>query len=525
MSLLPAVPHLAEGEALTGYLGRLARENGHRMTPFLQQVNAQELIARRVLSSHSLAMIEAATGIPSAALAAATLARYPSGVIGTPEPRYVSGDPLGWASPAFSSYCPDCVAEGQPWKLQHQTALALTCSLHGAFLRAACGRCAGRATMFDKSKLSCRHRNDIPPDLVQLPPTAESALLHFLEQASSDDVAVQGLRGVRALAALSWIDVQRPSNPPDESRVLRDLLTTYGEGAGSGGKYAARRLQRPPGEPWINACLIGVFWSRVDPSNLAIDEDWLADRIDSTTADPIAAKRAEPFLQELGFDIGRSTPTIHETWNVLAQRHVGEYPALSGRDMPSALWSPAESMFGDWAEPVARAALVHHVMTGCAYTTSVTLLGHDQRAVTRTRGVLTTAPTPQQVHDFGAACATLEPQTRSHGYEGRAQQQQVTYVPPTITRRLLCHLPQHPQLSPGQVAAAWLWVRTTSAPLATVPFIDGRRLRYLKPALADWTDTAPADDQLALLDWNATQLTQLGRQRKPSDAPPIAAAI
>jgi hypothetical protein len=222
-------------------------------------------------------------------------------------------------------------------------------------------------------------------------------------------------------------------------------------------------------------------------------------------------RRAAPFLQELGHvPLARGTETIHEGWLDLAATQLNPHGhGVTASDIPSCLWSPGEDIFGDWSEAAARSALLHYRITRGSYMASALALGHLHNARTLTRAVLTTAPTSHQKRDFITALGALDLVNGPAGEDGRRSQAQLTNVPPPVTRALRVPLPHHAHVTPGQMGALWLWVATTHAPVTFAPFIDGRRTRFVTPALELWTRTAPADDKMALLDWNSAELSRL----------------
>lgn len=271
-------------------------------------------------------------------------------------------------------------------------------------------------------------------------------------------------------------------------------------------------LDQAPGEPWINAQLLNATWPHVDPTTLTLEPAWLT-HLGSIGESRPSAQRAAVFLEELGVrtPVPRLTLPIHDDWLRMAVRGVAERPnEMTAAEVPPCLWAPDEDLFGRRLEAAARAILYHHAATACAYTNSVLTLGHRQAVSTMTRTILTSAPKPAQKRAFEAAMAAFHSADGVHGEVGRWAQGQVGSVAPTVLRRMLRPLPQHPGVTPGQMGALWLWTMTTHGPLVTAPFLDGRSVRSAATPLRQWSEAASADDKAALLDWNNSQLVTVG---------------
>lgn len=156
--MLPARIALTDQEALDGFLERLAAINE---LPPPTLLNLASLIRDSNPIGATFLMIRPGnvtaqrlsdlSGIPSAALIDATLARYDGGL-----PLRLSGfDPdrrdsfrqvaaQGWFPPSGSQACPQCLAHDGIWRVRWRLPLVATCVEHRVFLVTQCAGCGGR---------------------------------------------------------------------------------------------------------------------------------------------------------------------------------------------------------------------------------------------------------------------------------------------------------------------------------------------------------------------------------------------
>lgn len=155
---LPSRPALHPGEALDGYLERLAEANGlstatlHKLILASLSTAPAALAYLMIKPSHAaLKAIADLGGVDLAALTAATLMRYGDGL-----PLHLEGlDPSrrhtyrrlvaqGWFPPHGSQACPRCLARDGIWRLEWRLPLITVCTVHGVELLTECDACRQR---------------------------------------------------------------------------------------------------------------------------------------------------------------------------------------------------------------------------------------------------------------------------------------------------------------------------------------------------------------------------------------------
>ena len=157
-SLLPSRVLPASGEALDGYLERLADANALQTSQLLKMLRGSEEFPRKpplfllIEPGNSyVTRIAEITGATTAMLDATTLKRHDGGL-----PLWLDGfDPLdrhsfrqivaqGWFPNTGSQICPRCLAHDHIWQLSWRLPIVTTCLIHKTFLTESCFGCGER---------------------------------------------------------------------------------------------------------------------------------------------------------------------------------------------------------------------------------------------------------------------------------------------------------------------------------------------------------------------------------------------
>lgn len=172
--LLPSRPNLDAGEALDGYLERLAEANGlstaslHKL--ILKALGADSAALTFLMVSpqdEAIRAIASLGGIVRGALRTATLTRYGDGLplrLDGLDPRrphtYRRIVTQGWFPAHGSQACPACLAHDGIWRLEWRLPLVTICRIHEVDLLTDCGACRRRFRMRRHSPM----RPQVGPD-------------------------------------------------------------------------------------------------------------------------------------------------------------------------------------------------------------------------------------------------------------------------------------------------------------------------------------------------------------------------
>ncbi|SPM33774.1 hypothetical protein MRAB57_1578, partial [Mycobacterium rhizamassiliense] len=156
--LLPSRVLPASGEALDGYLERLAGANALRTSQLLKILRGANECPRKsplfllIEPGHSfVTRVAEISGATTAMLDATTLNRFGGGL-----PLWLDGfDPLdrhsfrqivaqGWFPNTGSQICPQCLAHDHVWQLSWRLPVVTTCLIHKTLLTESCRGCGNR---------------------------------------------------------------------------------------------------------------------------------------------------------------------------------------------------------------------------------------------------------------------------------------------------------------------------------------------------------------------------------------------
>ncbi|AEV73468.1 MULTISPECIES: TniQ family protein [Mycobacteriaceae] len=156
--LLPFRVSLGRGEALDGFLERLADANGLRSAEIIRRIKTMSGPSAPTTAfmmfkpdPQLIERVQRLSGITGTSLANATLRRFDLGL-----PLFLEGlDPLarhtfrqvvtqGWFPQFGSQTCVECIAQDGIWRLEWRLPIVATCIRHGIFLTAQCAGCDQR---------------------------------------------------------------------------------------------------------------------------------------------------------------------------------------------------------------------------------------------------------------------------------------------------------------------------------------------------------------------------------------------
>lgn len=505
MNRPPIRPHLRTDEAPVSFLGRCARASQWPIDRVIDPQVWQRMLRSRRVDRGALERLTQLSGASPEAVLSGTLQRYHPEVVGEISPGYATAMPLGWALTQWSTRCPACQEQGEPWPVQQQTGLAFGCPHHRRYLRSACAACAPRRSMFVHGDYTCRHHpgpddEALAPYLVDL----QEDLFARLDESRSHPENAEWLLTLRATTVLVWVDAALTSRSPYIDATLRvlarrRLLAT----TKTGHRRSAARLDRPVAEPWVNARLIDAAVRHLDAAG-HLDLPWAQAVAADAHQVPSLPERMACHLGYLGlWSATAPRPEIHRDWLLEAQRCAAQWQA-AGRgvpNVPAALRTASESISTPWAMSLARATVLVCALAEHSTTGAVLALGHHFTHVTSVRQILTRPPARTEIHELREA-VTHHLQEPAVDYAARrVRAGRLQRVDAAILSHLRLGPPHTRSIDPQTAAAVWLWLARTEGHPIAVPFVDGRILRPLLDELETWARQAPAENLLALLAW------------------------
>lgn len=500
-----SLPTALPGEALSSLLSRYAAVNDIPARRIFGLHAASCLLTARRLTTTAQEQIAAELHLDPSTWDALQFSEAQDAVVGDLRVGAATQDPLGWALTHHHTLCPRCHEARAPWFLKQQLGLAWTCSKHRIPLLAACGVCDPRPRLVGGAPLRCTHFKVRPEFMINDETMAlEAQLQDYVQDVHPSKQ--QWLRDLRAVATFAYLDAALMARSPHLShRVVDYASAAYNSRTRRGGRLGMR-LDRPPHDPWVNAELTTAAIKHLGPTGV-VDYDWLNAVAGDVRQSAIPVHRLRPFSDHLDVHVPgtKNVGDVSPGWLDLALEgsELLRSHNLTAAGIPAALIDPVhEDLWTlDWPPVLARSVLLHSQLTGDSLTGAVRTLGHHFTAVTAVKRVVGRPPSRNERVRLLDAVQRLSRVQPVDFAASRGRQRHVTSIPTSVLSQLGLRVPHSGAVSPGQVAAAWLWCVSTGSLLVSVPFVDGRALRPLAAAIRTW-HREQSDTLVGLLDWN-----------------------
>lgn len=303
---LPITLTPVPGEAIDGYLERLAAHNGYSNPAFIGRLagGASTPLLTLAPNTQLLDRLAALSGQPPACLQAMTLGALPGTAADVDSDAVLAWRRVasaGWPPDRGTAICPRCLAADGSWRIAWRHPWVTTCLTHEFWLVSTCPTCdrrfrSGRTTLrsIDGDDQTCGNPRGArgrtcPQSLRDLP--VERAPDHVLTAATRIHAAINSYATDVTGEAIA------PAAYLAELRVLTVLLLHLatqmgGEQLAPWAHLARADRDRSPGER-------GARWGLVPPANLRLRGEVLtaADEILRAASIDLAADRLHPWTE------------------------------------------------------------------------------------------------------------------------------------------------------------------------------------------------------------------------------------